>query len=128
MSSTYGTRHLVCYTCIKILPRSRFTDKSRVTPYALNGSKAHKRFCVQCGLKNERFQHGQTIMIDMRAYNIERSGSGAMMKKRVNALEWKLDRAMSYDPKGSFTDDANNHKGALDDFYPEADYGLYSSD
>lgn len=53
-----------CYICLRALPSSRFSLSSRKDDRAHAGSKALKRFCVDCGAKARVYFPGQQIEMD----------------------------------------------------------------
>ena len=53
-----------CYICLRALPSSRFSLSSRKDDRAHAGSKALKRFCVDCGAKARLYFPGQHIEMD----------------------------------------------------------------
>jgi hypothetical protein len=50
-----------CFTCAKVLPRSRFANAQSKHKRGRNGSDQKRRFCVQCGLENG--SHGPGNMV-----------------------------------------------------------------
>lgn len=70
--STFGDKasKLVCYTCLKVLPKHAFSDRSRVAPRGLGGVDAHKRFCVGCGVLRKIYDHGTYLVIDKQPASV----------------------------------------------------------
>jgi hypothetical protein len=56
-----------CRDCLRLRPASKFADKMTKRKRGRLGSKNHKRFCVECGLKsgprNTGYTRGSRIMI-----------------------------------------------------------------
>ena len=63
-SNEIPRRRYVCYVCVRVLPRSCFSDNSRRTPKGIAGKDAHKRFCISCGVKDNRYTPGQAVVVD----------------------------------------------------------------
>lgn len=57
-------QYLVCYTCHRVLPRTRFADMSRKKGKGLGGVQAPKRFCLECGIKHAKYSPGSFVMVD----------------------------------------------------------------
>ncbi|KAI4251864.1 MAG: hypothetical protein LQ352_004611 [Teloschistes flavicans] len=55
-------RHRVCYTCLRVLPADNFADNSTRTPKGLGGKQAHKRFCIDCGVRYGKYSPGSEVM------------------------------------------------------------------
>ena len=47
--------HLVCFTCLYGKPKTSFAD-DKLTQRAKWGRKQHKRYCLQCGIRNGEYQ------------------------------------------------------------------------
>lgn len=56
-------RHRVCYTCLRVLPADNFADNSTRTPKGLGGKQAHKRFCIDCGVRYGKYSPGSEVMV-----------------------------------------------------------------
>ncbi|KAL8717914.1 MAG: hypothetical protein Q9225_004892 [Loekoesia sp. 1 TL-2023] len=55
---------LVCYTCHRVLPKTRFGDLSRKKGKGLGGVQASKRFCLDCGIKHAKYSPGSFVTVD----------------------------------------------------------------
>ncbi|KAL8634324.1 MAG: hypothetical protein Q9228_008082, partial [Teloschistes exilis] len=55
--------HCVCYTCLHVLPTDEFADKSTRTPKGLGGKQAHKRFCINCGVRHGKYSPGSEVTV-----------------------------------------------------------------
>jgi hypothetical protein len=51
-----------CFTCAKVLPRSRFANAQTKHKRGRNGTDQERRFCVQCGMKNGAHSPGNMVV------------------------------------------------------------------
>lgn len=56
--------HLACFTCLEVLPSERFSDRNTYKARRVGGKDAHKRFCLNCGLKDWKYTLGQVFYIN----------------------------------------------------------------
>ncbi|KAI9738415.1 MAG: hypothetical protein M1834_008918 [Cirrosporium novae-zelandiae] len=55
---------LYCYTCIRKLAASKFSDVQKHGKRARGGTKAASRFCIECGVQCHRYGPGEKIVVD----------------------------------------------------------------
>jgi hypothetical protein len=51
-----------CFTCAKVLPRSRFANAQTKLKRGRNGGQQERRFCVQCGLEKGLHVPGNMVV------------------------------------------------------------------
>ena len=56
--------HLACFTCLDVMTSDRFSDRNSYKARRVGGKDAHKRFCLNCGLRDYKYSLGQTFYIN----------------------------------------------------------------
>ena len=50
---------LACFTCLNVKPSEMFSDRNTYKARRVGGKDAHNRFCLDCALKDSKYQVGQ---------------------------------------------------------------------
>lgn len=56
--------HLACFTCLEVMPSEKFSDRNTYKARRVGGKDAHKRFCLDCGLRDQKYTESQTLYIN----------------------------------------------------------------
>jgi hypothetical protein len=60
----------LCYSCSRTLPRSRFAKRQLSGDYLPRHAQPHKRFCIDCGIKDRIFKPGNEITVHGCAFRL----------------------------------------------------------
>ncbi|MCJ1456301.1 hypothetical protein MMC28_006661 [Mycoblastus sanguinarius] len=63
-----------CFACLSVLPSTKFSDRNTYGPKRVGAKHAHKRFCINCGLKGGCYQDRDTFKINRVRHTVVRYG------------------------------------------------------
>lgn len=67
---TIPANYLVCYTCVKILPKDRFADSASLRERRSLGVARGDRFCVACGIKHALYSPGSSLSVNGKRFTV----------------------------------------------------------